>query len=79
MVVLSCSSVHHCFEVAAMAAGIFGEGIAEVDIANEEILYGETAGVEVGYEGTDFLDGSFSNQETKKYDGLSLVPMVAKS
>ena len=79
MVILACSSVQHCSKVVATNAGTVGEGIAEGDITDEEIVDGETFGEEVGYEGTDFLDGSFSNQETKKCDGFSVVPKVAKS
>ena len=78
MVALACSSVQHCCEVVAAASGTVGEDIDEGDIADDKIVDGETACEEFGYEGTDFLDGSFSNQETKKCVGLCIVPKVAK-
>ena len=79
MVVYECSLVKHCFGVAAAAVRTVGEGIVEEDIAGEETIIGEIADEEVGYEETDFLDGIFSNQDTKKCDGLSIIPKVSKS
>ena len=69
MVIVACSLVKHYFGVAVVAAGTFGEGIGEEDIFDEE----------VGYEETDFLDGSFSNEETKKFVGLIGLPKLTKS
>ena len=73
MVILACSLVQHCFGVAVAAVGTVGEGIVEEDIAGKGTVNGETIDEEVGYEETDFLDGCFSNQETKKFDGLSVM------
>ena len=69
MVVLACSLIQHYFGVAIAVVGTVGEGIVVEGTVDEE----------VGYEETNFLDGSFSNQETKKFVGLSVVPKVTKS
>ena len=73
MVVVACSLVQPYFVVAAMASGTAGEGIAKENIVDEEIV-----DEEVGYEETDFLDGIFSNEETKNFVGLIVVPKVTK-
>ena len=79
MVVLAYSLVQHCFGVAAVATSTVGEGIGEEGTVDEETVDEETIDEEVGYEKNDFLDGSFSNQDTKKFVGLSVVPKVTKS
>ena len=74
MFVVACSLVQRYFGVADAAAGTIGEGIAEEGTIDEE-----TVDEEVGYEEIDFLDGSFSNHETKKFVGFIVVPKVTKS
>ena len=75
--------MQHCSRDATTVAGTVGEGNSEDNseegIVGEETVDGEIVDEEVGYEETDFLDGSFSIQETKKCDGLSIVPKVDKS
>ena len=61
-----------------MATSAIGEGIAKEDIARDETVDGEVVDEEVDYEEIGFLDGVFSNQETKKSDGLSGVPKVTR-
>ena len=61
------------------AAGTLGTDNSEEGIVGEENFDGEMVGKEVGYEETDFLDGSSSTQETKKSANLVVVTMVTKS
>ena len=75
MVILACSSVQHCFEVATTVTGTVGERKVEEDIVDEVIV-----GKEVGYEKTDSLNGISSIQENRKPVGLVfLVSLVTKS
>ena len=74
MVIVAYSLVQRYFGVAVAVVGTVGEGIAEEDTIDEEIIDGE-----IGYEETDFLDGSFSNHDTKEFVGLIVVPKVTKS
>ena len=59
------------FGFAAAVASTIGEGIADEGIIDEE-----TIDEGVGYEEINFLDGHFSNQETKKFAGLIFVSKV---
>ena len=71
MVVLACSSVQHCSEVATAATGTFGEGKVEEDTIDEVIV-----DKEVGYEKTNSMDGSSSIQDTRKLAGLVVVVSI---
>ena len=71
--------MQRCSGVATAAAGTVGEDNFEEGIVGEETVDGEIIGEEVGYEETDFLDGSFSNEETKKFVGLIGLPKLTKS
>ena len=69
MFVVACSLVQRYFGVVVVAAGTIGGGIPKEDNVDEEIVHEEI----------DFMDGSFSNQETKNVFGLIVVPKVTKS
>ena len=71
--------MQRCSGDAAAAAGTIGEGNSEEGIVGEETVDGEIVREEVGYEETDFLDGSSSTQETRKSANLVAVTMVTKS
>ena len=62
----------------AAATADKAEGIVEEGMVDEETVGVETI-EEIGYGKNDFLDGSFSTQETKNYVGLVIVSKSSRS
>ena len=69
MVILACSLVHYYFGFVAAVVITVGEVIVDDKIVDKE----------VGYEETDFLDGSSSTQETRKFVDSVVVSKVTKN
>ena len=52
--------MYYCSGDATAATGTIGEGNSKERIVGDETVNGEIVGEEVGYEETNFLDGSSS-------------------
>ena len=71
--------MQHCSGAAAAVVGTVGEDNSEEGIVGEETVDGEIVGEEVGYEENDFLDGSSSTLETRKFSNSVVVSKVTKN
>ena len=71
--------VQYCSGDATTAAGTVGEGNSKERIAGEETVNGEIVGEEVGYEKNNFLDGSSSIEDTRKFVDLVVVSKVTNN